>query len=140
MNKKCLSVFSAAVFAVFAWFTRACGEDLLKGPWEESEIIHEEKNIDITYDSMGKQVGVALLVMYQKMVSPQLNTNCQFYPSCSNYAKQSVIKYGFFKGCIMGIERFMRCNRWAKNYYYPLVKTGSGWRRKDLPEDNILKK
>ena len=34
---------------------------------------------------------------------------CRFYPSCSNYAIQSLEKYGFFKGWYLVYKRIKRC-------------------------------
>lgn len=114
-------------------------EDMLKGPWGDIKTRStEEEKLDIFNDRLDRQVGVFILFVYQKLISPQLNTNCQFYPSCSEYAKLSVINYGFFKGYVMGIERFMRCNRWAKEYNYPVVKIGSNYKFLDTPESNLL--
>ncbi len=35
---------------------------------------------------------------------------CNFTPSCSEYAKQAIIKYGAIKGLIIGFNRIKRCN------------------------------
>lgn len=122
----------------FICASRIYPEDLLRGPWGTSPSSSASREISIFNNSLGAQFGVAVLLMYQKMISPQLNTNCQFYPSCSEYAKLSVIKYGFFAGYTLGLERFIRCNQWAKTYPYPLIKTINGSRMLDMPEDNLL--
>ncbi len=47
--------------------------------------------------------------LYQKIISPWLPASCIYTPSCSEYAKQSIMKHGFFKGLITGILRIFRC-------------------------------
>lgn len=35
---------------------------------------------------------------------------CMYYPTCSEYMKQSIVIYGVFKGVFLGIKRIWRCN------------------------------
>jgi len=39
---------------------------------------------------------------------------CRFEPSCSEYAYQSLEKYGIVKGGFMSIWRIIRCNPFSK--------------------------
>jgi excinuclease ABC subunit B len=45
-----------------------------------------------------RSVALALITAYQKLLSPMLPRSCRFYPSCSEYAKQAIQKYGIVKG------------------------------------------
>ena len=38
---------------------------------------------------------------------------CMFYPSCSEYSKQAVQKYGIFKGTYLGFRRILKCGPWS---------------------------
>ncbi len=67
-----------------------------------------------------KKVFVYLIENYQKYISPLLGKNCKYYPSCSEYTKQAINKYGIFKGCFYGIKRIIRCNPFSKGGYDPL--------------------
>ncbi len=70
-----------------------------------------------------KNIFVFLITLYQKHISSWLQTkniHCKFYPSCSEYTKQAIIKYGVVKGCLLGISRIMRCNPFSKGGYDPL--------------------
>ncbi len=70
-----------------------------------------------------KKVFVWLINQYQKHISALLGTkniHCKFYPSCSEYTKQAIEKYGAIKGIIKGIERIFRCNPFSKGGYDPL--------------------
>ncbi len=62
--------------------------------------------------------------LYQKIVSPAQGDVCNFEPSCSQFAKKAIEKYGLW-GVLMGAERLMRCNPWAYqhvNTYYSGIK------------------
>lgn len=39
---------------------------------------------------------------------------CPFYPSCSEYTRQAILKYGAPKGIIKGTNRIIRCHPWTK--------------------------
>ena len=70
-----------------------------------------------------KNILIGLINGYQKYISKWLsskNINCKFYPTCSEYTKQAIIKYGAFKGSIIGFYRILRCNPFSKGGYDPL--------------------
>lgn len=57
-----------------------------------------------------RKFEVKLIEFYQKYISPGLGNHCKFYPTCSEYAKQAIDKYGIIKGNILAIYRIIRCN------------------------------
>ena len=58
-----------------------------------------------------------LISFYQNNISVFLKkTTCVFYPSCSEYAKQAIEKYGVLKGVYLGFFRILRCHPWQKNH------------------------
>ncbi len=57
---------------------------------------------------------------YQKYFSFFKKRNCVFYPTCSEYTKQSIKKYGVFKGIYLGFLRILRCHPWQKNHIDPI--------------------
>ncbi len=59
-------------------------------------------------------VEIYLIEFYQKYISRSLGNRCIYYPSCSEYTKQAVDKYGIIKGNILGIYRILRCNPFSK--------------------------
>ena len=70
-----------------------------------------------------KNFLIKLIEFYQKNISAYLehkNIKCKFYPTCSEYTKQAIEKYGVFKGTGKGILRFLRCNPFSKGGYDPL--------------------
>ncbi len=52
------------------------------------------------------------IVVYQRLVSPLLGPNCRFYPSCSQYAREAMLKYGVRRGAVLAVRRIVRCNPW----------------------------
>ena len=48
--------------------------------------------------------------LYQMVVSPYLPTSCRYAPTCSNYSREAVQRYGAVKGSWMGIKRLARCH------------------------------
>ena len=57
---------------------------------------------------------------YQRCVSPYSPPSCRFTPTCSEYAKQALIKYGPVKGLALAIWRLLRCNPWGGSGYDPV--------------------
>ena len=73
-----------------------------------------------------KKILIWLIKQYQNHISKWLtskNINCKFYPTCSEYTKQAIEKYGAGKGLILGIFRILRCNPFSKGGYDPLKKS-----------------
>lgn len=50
-----------------------------------------------------------MIRMYQA-VSRYTPAMCRFQPTCSEYTRQAVVKYGVFKGSWMGFKRICRCH------------------------------
>jgi putative membrane protein insertion efficiency factor len=71
---------------------------------------------------MLKKFVINIIVFYQKTLSPDHGFvrslypggYCKYEPSCSEYCRQSVEKYGVAKGSAKGIWRIIRCNPWSK--------------------------
>ncbi len=66
---------------------------------------------------------VFLIKLYKKYISPifhYLGFDCKFYPTCSEYTRQAIEKYGIIKGIFLGIKRILRCNPFSKGGYDPL--------------------
>jgi putative membrane protein insertion efficiency factor len=61
-----------------------------------------------------------LLGIYKAIVSPFLPPACRFEPTCSEYARQAVEKYGAAKGTWMGIKRILRCQPFCKGGHDPV--------------------
>jgi uncharacterized protein len=71
-------------------------------------------------DSM-KYLVLDLLGVYKAMLSPFLPPACRFEPSCSEYTRQAVEKYGALKGTWMGVKRILRCQPFCKGGHDPVM-------------------
>lgn len=70
-----------------------------------------------------KKLLIKLIDIYQKNISYYLeskNIHCKYYPTCSEYTKQAIKKYGVTRGIIKGMARILRCNPFSKGGYDPL--------------------
>ncbi len=47
---------------------------------------------------------------YQKAISPFLPSQCRFSPTCSEYARQAILKHGPIRGTWLGIVRLSKCH------------------------------
>ncbi|MEO0091475.1 MAG: membrane protein insertion efficiency factor YidD [candidate division WOR-3 bacterium] len=63
---------------------------------------------------------IVLISLYQQFVSPLLPKVCRFYPSCSEYTKLSLEKYGLWKGLFLGLKRVLRCHPFNQGGYDPI--------------------
>jgi len=60
-----------------------------------------------------------MIELYQ--VTPlHTHSMCRFTPTCSEYTKKAIEKYGSFKGIWMGIKRILRCHPFGKKGYDPV--------------------
>lgn len=70
-----------------------------------------------------KKILIYIIKWYQKNISMWLdskNIKCKYYPTCSEYTKQAIEKYGVVKGIFLGITRILKCNPFSRGGYDPL--------------------
>jgi len=63
---------------------------------------------------------LVIIKFYQNFISPLLPSTCRYSPTCSEYAKQSLVKHGLIKGSFISIKRIIKCNPWGGNGYDPV--------------------
>ena len=68
---------------------------------------------------MIKKLILFLIKIYQK-ISALTPPRCRFYPTCSEYTKQAIIRFGVFKGGILGIKRIVKCHPLNEGGYAPV--------------------
>ena len=60
------------------------------------------------------------IVFYQNPPPPYTPASCRFTPTCSEYARQAIMKHGPIKGLALAIWRMLRCNPWGGSGYDPV--------------------
>lgn len=68
---------------------------------------------------MLKKIFIKLIEFYQK-ISKYTPATCRFTPTCSEYTKQAIEKYGLIKGCWLGLKRIVKCHPFHPGGYDPL--------------------
>ncbi|MEP6881335.1 MAG: membrane protein insertion efficiency factor YidD [Dokdonella sp.] len=52
---------------------------------------------------------LSLLAFYKRFISPLLGARCRFHPSCSDYARVAVARFGSLRGSWLATNRLLRC-------------------------------
>jgi putative membrane protein insertion efficiency factor len=60
-----------------------------------------------------RELLLAPVHLYRRLISPALPQRCKYYPSCSTYAVQAVRELGVIRGTIVAAWRLARCNPWS---------------------------
>lgn len=68
---------------------------------------------------MLKKLLLGLIWCYQK-ISVYTPKRCRFYPTCSEYTRQAIEKYGAIKGSWLGLKRIVKCHPLNEGGYDPL--------------------
>ena len=58
-------------------------------------------------------IGRGLVAIYRYTLSPLLGPRCRHLPSCSDYADESLTRFGLWAGGWMTLARIMRCHPWG---------------------------
>lgn len=61
-----------------------------------------------------KRLLLALIRFYREKISPARPPCCRFIPTCSQYALESVEKYGALKGGFLALRRILKCHPFHK--------------------------
>ncbi len=59
-----------------------------------------------------KVLPMGLIRVYQVTIAPILPLACRFDPSCSEYMRQAIDKFGVVRGVYLGVKRILRCHPW----------------------------
>ena len=64
--------------------------------------------------------SIALIDAYKYIISPLLGNNCRYLPTCSEYTKDAIIKFGLKKWIWLGFKRIIKCHPWGKSGHDPI--------------------
>lgn len=63
---------------------------------------------------------VALVRLYQWVISPVIGPHCRFHPTCSQYTIEAINRHGPTRGVLLGLRRLARCHPWHPGGYDPV--------------------
>jgi len=67
-----------------------------------------------------ESILLALIWLYQRLLSPIFVGSCRFEPSCSEYARQAVILHGPLRGSLLALWRVLRCQPLCRGGFDPV--------------------
>ncbi|MCR3920956.1 MAG: membrane protein insertion efficiency factor YidD [Firmicutes bacterium] len=67
-----------------------------------------------------KRVLLFMIRFYKRYLSPLKKPSCRFAPTCSQYAYESIERYGPAKGLWMSFRRLSRCHPFHPGGYDPV--------------------
>ncbi len=69
---------------------------------------------------MFRTLLMAIIRLYQIIISPFLPPACRYYPSCSQYALEALKVHGITRGTLLTIKRLFRCQPWGGSGFDPV--------------------
>lgn len=67
-----------------------------------------------------KTLLLALIRGYQYLLRPMLGNTCRFYPSCSDYAREAIVRHGAVRGAWLAVKRVGRCHPYHPGGFDPV--------------------
>lgn len=64
--------------------------------------------------------AMGMIKFYRKFISPVKPATCRFYPTCSQYALESLEKYGIIMGTCKAVIRILKCHPFHPGGYDPV--------------------
>lgn len=133
-NKEYKTVVLKVLFIIFLFFLcniKGYGKDI---KYKNYYFINDSLIIKSKFDkSFTKPMFKSLIYFYQTYISPTKGSTCKMYPSCSEYGKISIQKYGIIKGGLMIFDRLNRCGHDLNNYEKIIIN--GNYLNKDLPKE-----
>jgi putative membrane protein insertion efficiency factor len=66
------------------------------------------------------KIAIFPILFYQYVISPLFPPSCRFTPTCSQYMKEAILKFGPIKGGVLGFKRIGRCHPWGGHGHDPV--------------------
>lgn len=106
LKRELLQIILSAVFSVMLWLICVCFRSEISDAlfWLISAFI-----LILFFISQLKNFLLTAIFLYQRFAPGAIRSACLFKPSCSEYMRQAIIRYGVFRGGKKGFDRLRRC-------------------------------
>lgn len=71
-------------------------------------------------DGLLSRALAGLIGLYQLAARPLMRPACRFAPSCSDYAREALLRRGAFAGGWLALARLARCHPFCSGGYDPV--------------------
>ena len=71
-------------------------------------------------DKPVRRFAAFLITLYQRLLSPLFPPSCRFVPTCSQYAKEAILRHGIARGSYLAARRILRCHPFNPGGYDPV--------------------
>ena len=69
---------------------------------------------------LARRAAMSGIRFYQRAISPYLPPSCRYTPTCSEYTREAIERYGLFHGSWLGLKRILRCHPLHAGGYDPV--------------------
>jgi len=83
---------------------------------------------DQRHPGLAARVALRAIRGYQLVLSPWLGRQCRFVPTCSQYTREAIERFGALRGGWLGLRRVLRCQPLCKGGV-DFVPEQFSWRR-----------
>lgn len=73
-----------------------------------------------------QRMAIACIDVYKRVLSPLLGPRCRFYPSCSDYARGCLMRFGPWRGTVLALGRLLRCHPFHPGGFDPVPPADRG--------------
>jgi len=70
----------------------------------------EQHASNCVYARLPRLAGHGLVTIYRNTLAPLIGPRCRHLPSCSEYADESIMRFGLWAGGWMALARITRCH------------------------------
>ncbi len=71
-------------------------------------------------ESLFVRAAIGLLKAYKAVLSPLLPRACRFEPTCSEYAREAIERYGALRGTLLALGRLCLCQPFCPGGFDPV--------------------
>jgi putative membrane protein insertion efficiency factor len=68
----------------------------------------------------GTGIATGLITAYQRLISPLTGAHCRYYPTCSEYAREALERFGPARGGWLALRRILRCHPFHPGGFDPV--------------------